>query len=607
MMKINFIKFIYFFLLIPLSMQVCKENYNNCLYCDPLTNLCEECEKNIYKPDLNGGCEPSKQCIHGENFCNLCDQSNNLCSSCESGFFPDQNGGCSSTDNCIISYKGDCLQCDENHYLVGLYKYKYCKYKYTEDLQNCETLNYETGLCEKCMDGYFLNSKDLKCIKTENCAESLFGTCSECNFLFYLDKRDDSCKSSLIKLYNCKVSLDGETCDECIKKYYFSKNGKCVYTNYCLEADKNSICQKCEDNYYLTEYGNVCTNEKNCYIGDRRLGTCDSCKNLTFYYDADSKKCFSNQENNDFKFCEIMKSNKCIKCIPGYELGTDAKCSESKNCSESENGICIKCEENYHLGLDNKCTNIEKCIRTSNWNTCSECENNYYYDIKQNKCFLETGQFKGCLTSDYKGEYCGYCKNGYYLYYPNHLCYHNSDEGPLYKCALSNIDGTLCDVCQDDYYLGSKDLKCNKIDGCIASENEEKCIECGEDYCLDIKKGICIDNFYEPESEDKKIYYACNKTNEEGTGCALCVDEYFEVENGICVNKVECAEEKNGECIKCNEKSHDGFKMCLNKFYGCLETYAYNCLRCDNILNFDECTECAEGYEFNDNGECVQI
>ena len=606
MSKINLTNFIYFILLLHFSIQECQVNYNNCIKCDPLTNLCLKCYKDVYKPDLNGGCEPFKQCVSGLNYCNSCGQSNNLCSSCALGFFPDQNGGCSTTDNCKISYNGECLECVEDFYLIGTNKFKFCKYKYLEDLQNCEIINYESGLCESCTDGYFLNANDYKCTQTEYCRQSLFGVCNECYLGYYLDKRDDSCKESWNILGYCKISLDGETCDECNEDYYLTSNGKCVNTKYCSKADKNLICQKCEDNYFLTEYLNVCTNEKNCKIGNKDYGICNSCRNNTFYYDEDLKKCFSNQENNNYQFCLTVKSNKCTKCLEDYQLGADSKCSESRNCLESKNGICIKCEENYHLGKDNLCINIEKCIR-SYWGLCIECEQNYYFDNPRQKCFLEMNQFKNCRETDYDATSCQICKNGYYLYYPKLLCYKNSIEGPLHKCAITNKEGNLCEECEEDYYLGKKDLKCNKIDGCIASENENKCTECDEDYCLDVKKGTCIDNYFEPESESQKIYYACNKTNDEGTECVLCKDEYFEVDNGICVNKVECEKEENGKCVKCNDKSHNYSKMCLNNVYGCVETSLENCLRCDNILNFEECTECVEGYELSDNNKCVQF
>ena len=602
---INLTKSVLFFLLLSFSIEECVENSNNCIKCDPLTNLCAECEKNIYKPDSKGGCEPSKQCNLGENFCNLCDQSNTLCSSCENGFFPDQNGGCSTTENCIISYKGECFQCDENYYLIGTNKVKFCKYKYTEDIQNCKTLNYETGLCKNCSDGYFLNSGDFKCIKTENCTESLFDVCTECNWGYYLDKRYDSCKI-WDNIKYCKISLDGATCDECNKEYYFSNNEKCVYTKYCSKADEDNICQKCDDNYFLAS-NNVCTNDKNCLNGNKDFGTCNTCKNYYFYYDEDLKKCISNQEDNELKFCEIVKNNKCIKCQRDFELNTEGKCSKSKNCIQIKNGICTKCEENYHLGLDNLCTNIEKCIRSNEYESCVECDKNYYYDNIHKKCFLEMNQYKNCKISKYNEQYCETCKNGYYLYKPKNICYDNSKEGPLYKCAISDIEGNSCIFCEENYFLGLEDSKCSKIDGCAISENENKCIKCEEDFCFDIKKGTCNINFFEPESDDEKIYYVCNITNEEGTECAQCINENYEIKNGVCYNKVDCAEEKNGECVKCNEMDEFGLKRCLNSVYGCVETFLSNCLKCDNILDFNECTECIEGYELSDNNKCVKI
>ena len=603
MPKINFTQFLSFIILFSFSTQTCSENSNHCLRCDPLTNLCAECDKNIYKPDSEGGCEPSKECIFGQNFCNSC-ESNNLCSSCENGFFADENGGCSTTDNCIISYKGECLQCNDDFYLVGTNKYKFCKYKYTEDLSNCQTINYETGLCQNCNDGYFLTGES-KCTNTEFCRESLYSVCTECYFGFYLDKRNDTCISNWDIYGNCKVTLDGKTCDECNKNFYLSKDGKCVYTNYCLKADKYYVCQKCEDNYFLTGSYNICTNEKNCQLGHKDFGICVSCKN-NFYYDEDTKKCFSNQENDDFKYCLTANSNKCIKCIENYELSTDSKCSKSKNCIKVENGICTQCEENYHLGLDNLCSNIEKCIRTDS-DKCVECEENYYYDANQTQCVLETDQFIGCRESIFDGESCKNCRKGYYLNYITKTCYDNSEEGPLYKCEKSNENVTLCDLCEEDYYLDSEDLKCTKINGCAVSENENKCVKCNVDYCLDINKGICVGNLIGPENENGKIYYLCNETNNDGTECAICKKESLVIENGACVNKADCAEEIDGECVKCNEKNSDGTKMCLNSVFGCVETEAKNCLKCDNILNFNECTECVEGSEFSDNGECVEM
>ena len=135
--------------------------------------------------------------------------------------------------------------------------------------------------------------------------------------------------------------------------------------------------------------------------------------------------------------------------------------------------------------------------------------------------------------------------------------------------------------------------------------NENKCIECDEYLCLDVKKQSCERNYWAPENEEQEIYFNCKKTNEEGTECEICND-YCELVNGLCVDTVECAEEENGECIKCNEIDYDDYYMCLNSVYGCVETWTLNCLRCDNMYNFDECTECLEGYELNDSGNCIR-
>ena len=589
-------------LLIPLTFQSCTPYTNNCIKCNPTSNLCIQCVKNIYKPNVNGGCEISKNCNIGQNYCSSCN-SDNLCSSCELGFYPDENGGCATTEHCLVSYDGECLQCADDFYLLGNEKFKYCKYKFAEDIKNCQDINIENGKCENCTEGFYKNFDDFKCTSTENCRKSLYEICSECNWGFYLDKRDDKCKDWENIRY-CKISIDGENCDECIDNYYLSKNGKCITSNFCERSDQSYTCQKCAENYYLSSNGNTCTNSKNCETGDNDYGLCKNCQYL-FYLNVDNGECVSNQENNDFKFCKKVEKNKCVSCMDSYSLTADSKCTETKNCSKSNNGVCSKCDDGYRLTIDNKCTNIEHCYYPS-YNGCYECDKNYYFDEIRNKCYLQINQYKNCKIADYYNEYCKLCEQGYYLYGPNKLCYNNSEEGSLYRCERSNENGTLCDVCQGGYYLGLEDYMCTKIEGCLISENENKCTKCDDYYCFDINKGTCIYNDCPPEAEKEKIYYACNKTNEEGTECALCRDEFFDIENGICVNKVECKEEENGKCVKCNEKSHEGMNMCLNNVFGCVETLMDNCLRCDNMLDFDECTECDEGYEFNDNNQCVE-
>ena len=597
--KINLFSIILFSLLISFSYQKCEENKNNCTQCNPLTDLCAICDRNILKPDENGGCEPSHHCIIGDNYCIKCDDKNEICSECEIGYFSDENGGCSYTNNCLISENGICLECKNDFYLIE--ELNFCKYKYSDDLKYCAEIYNDTGKCFLCEEGYYMTSVNKKCTNTDLCKKSTFGICTECNTGLYLDKTDNLCKVGNYEFNFCKISLDNKICNECIDGFYLSEDNICTLSRNCKKGNKNNDCIECSEGYFLSK-SNICTTEEHCQIVNYQFGYCESCEDK-FYLDIKTKKCFSNIEDEKYKYCTQVSSGNCKNCEPNYELGKDKKCVPSLNCLESENNICIKCEEKYYLGLDNRCVNVENCIYSNTAGECTECNNGYYFNPTENKCYPAINQFRNCKRSNLYYQYCDICKNDFYLSIPDKMCYNNNEDNIFYKCAVSN-DGNKCSECVQNYYLGSKDSKCSKIKGCVISENENKCIECDEDYCLDVKKNICVDNYWGPSNDEEKIYFNCNKTNEEGTECEICND-YSELVNGICVNKVECAEEEDGECIKCNEKNYDYYDMCLNSVYGCVQTVVSNCLKCNNIFNFDNCTECLEGYELDDKGDCV--
>ncbi len=68
-------------------------------------------------------------------------------------------------------------------------------------------------------------------------------------------------------------------------------------------------------------------------------------------------------------------------------------------------------------------------------------------------------------------------------------------------------------------------------------------------------------------------------------------------EEGYCVDIDFCEEMKDGKCMKCKDiLSVNNFPFCANEVFGCLETTKDNCLRCDNLDNLYDCTECKEGY-----------
>ena len=216
-------------------------------------------------------------------------------------------------------------------------------------------------------------------------------------------------------------------------------------------------------------------------------------------------------------------------------------------------------------------------------------------------------QFLGCKSSCISdSNKCCECKKDFYLFENDSLCYDNTKEGPFTKCALVDYKKEHCMQCIDGYFLGTDDYKCTKVENCRIVENENKCAECDEYYCLDVKKQICVDNDFLSEENDK-IHISCNKTNEEGTACAQCIDGYKLNEEGYCVDIDVCEEKENGKCKKCKDIiKENGYEYCANEIFGCLESVSNNCLRCNNLTDLYQCTECKEGYHLDLYNFCIE-
>ena len=588
----------------------CMKYYNFCIQCNEETDLCEYCMFSVFKPDSEGGCVGAKKCIVGNNYCRKCNEDSTKCQACLNAYYPDNNGGCTLAQNCDVSFNGNCQTCLKNYSLVNDGEpYLECKRlpKEEDRIPYCKTYN-EEGKCERCIDGYFLSHGNRKCSRAFYCnfVED-DDHCTECIAGFYLDKSDNNiCKPYNDSFFYCKESEDGKKCSLCREGFYMAEDNKCVVTDHCVESKPNSYyCKKCEDDYYLTTQGGSCSITKHCknIISD---GKCFICEN-DYYLNTTEGSCHSNQEDNDLKHC-AKASEFCESCAIYYHLGEDKKCSKSRNCSESVDATCVKCSKGSFLTKNNKCVPTDNCIIADDYYQCVECKEGYYYNYTSNECLdddFEDGKFKNCKNLDYISENCFECRNNYYLNKTDYKCYLAEEDDDLYKCSEINEDNK-CVKCEQNYYLGKLDNKCSSIFGCVKSESTDKCAQCDSSYCL--TNGLC--NYTEFNTENDNGYcYKCKETHSNGIGCKKCFDGFSLSEDGLCTNMEYCEKEKNDVCVKCKSNIYDEvyglyLSFCANKKYGCVENSDDKCIRCDDIYDFDKCSECIKSYRVED-GECV--
>ena len=392
---------------------------------------------------------------------------------------------------------------------------------------------------------------------------------------------------------------------KCPEGYYYSEDGKCSDTNFCKVTRKDMSCKECIYGYYLTSDRTTCSKDPNCESANKTNGECNSCA-ANYYLDKQEKKCKDNTQDEKYKLCKVVDNGICIQCDLAYFLADNNKCTITPNCLVSENTLCTKCQEGFYLGLDHRCCSVERCIY-SYMGTCNECEDGYYLDVYNNICVESKDNFINCKkNSYYTPERCDLCKNDFYISYKDYLCYDNTAPGPFYKCEIGDYKGEKCINCIDGYYIGRIDSNCTRIEGCLQSFDENTCLECDEYYCLD-NKGNCSDNYYVID-EDIKYYFRCKNLNEDGTKCETCEKGLNATAEGICFDDIHCELFQDEKCIKCQSDNPWGYTgYCLNEVFGCIDSFLLHCIRCDDIMNLDICTQCEEGYEIDEIGDCVKI
>ena len=592
---------------------------------------CQTCKEGFFKTK-DGTCEFCKLNSNGGHGCGLCDydsDNNNkiICAYCPEGGVLNSEKKCL---NCSEEFGEGCLSCK---YVV-------------EDEKNNNKL-----VCTKCSSDYYLTSNGY-CVYLRNYFEEIPNCISYYNQISSSSSGSINIKVSFsINYYNIKEQkFEINTyCNKCNPGYSL-KDGKCIefsIDNCTLSSivSDDSLNSICEDFcfytnaytkiYYYIDKENIITNinsdntisvikekeKKNLYyinyylkIGNYKKGDVLKSLNMSAYM------CLGNlgtgDKNNPINlrkcaeaiYNKIDNTYECIKCLSGYILD-----NETKTCIQ-ETILIMKEHPGLNCYIENIGQNPEQPIYS-----CKECYDNYYI----------------LATTESEAKIC--------LYYYN-----------VYGCTDVNVDTTYiedkyeCTNCSMNYILYESKFYqskiCENIYSTIKRVHNFNLSEFSEreKESVPAKNGVCESNkLFTPDGIN---CFSCNSENVGMPGCKgsctfsmkrynyleceenSCKSGYIETSKGICVS---CSDANNG-CIECHydndyPENYKGLKrkrrfVCDQCKDGYIVSADSTCHRCSSLgldgcerCKWDEnqdnelvCTECYEGYFFNENNKCTK-
>ena len=290
---------------IEFSQKKCRKCDEGCSECvaDKETDLsyCTNCSDEYEYKLYNGKC--IKRCNTSDygDSCKTCNpdySKYNECLECNEGYYFDPNHDrtkCKEIEiaNCInATIENDivvCKNCTYGNIVFEHQCYKSCQIGEEYNCATCNTSSEEfLEFCGTCNDGYFLypnNSNNSKCY---SCVEEGASNCNQCEWS----------NNELICL-NCS---DGYTLAE--GKCIISCDDNCMNCTY--DQDKNGVCSKCNEHYYLKETGTT----KQCIECPIGCSDCedDICFSCLPGFTLNGDKCVIIQ-------CDIGNNNKCLTCL----------------------------------------------------------------------------------------------------------------------------------------------------------------------------------------------------------------------------------------------------------------------------------------------------
>ena len=548
---------------INVNKEVCEYNIDNKSFiCKGHDQNCQLCPQGFYSQD-------AKECVKCH--CKNCDPINGCSGECEVGFAKSEN-----SDICDI-----------------------CDTLYLPDEEN----NYE---CSKCVEGYYKNTEK-KCVNC-NCADGVkcdvngkctdgkcadgfifvesFGLCFKCSI------NGDACTYKIgNKHMICEgFELSNEDCKKCDAGEFSSDGKECkTCISNCNKCKDSKTCEQCKDGFYKTSENNEdkcvkCSDDHCAKCSDST--TCDKCEDQYFLTEEEGKsKCFK---------CDYVESvNKCQ-----YTTTDNIKVT-CKNFGV-DGGECKACDEGYFLdGIScNKCQhNCEECTGTKE---CTKCAAGFYKGdlVNGSPCNRCSSQLDNCAECDSATE-CKKCIGGYYK--GPSISKKKDTKKSRTECFNCNCDG-ICDSetggctgdCKKGFYHekeGEICLNCVQFSEKCTKCDNEKCLECSENYKVNInKKDQCV---------IKACEVGCKVCDEEKAICATCEDKYFKSNNSCepCSNSCATCATTESQCTTCNFPlilDNSKCVSCFNKYYGCES----------ESCTIDSCSKCLEYFKKNVDGQC---
>ncbi|KAL4506092.1 hypothetical protein ABPG72_013853, partial [Tetrahymena utriculariae] len=482
---------------------VCRDNStfknnNSCTcnqgYSRDTKNICQICPQNCLQCDIQQQCtqcssqfllNSAKQCqscpspdfqLDSNNNC-LCKanmiQQGNQCV-CNQGYSRDANNVCQQCPP-------NCLGCDVNQKCIT------CQSDYILDnANNCVCQQHMVqinGLCI-CIQGYSKNSNNICVQCPANCAQcDAQQNCLTCNTNYYL-QLDNSCNTqcpsssqinstnnkqcicdsnaAIVQNINCQCNQNyyqnGNKCFQCIdncitcqnqsncqicqKDFILLLNGQCEFCdtkngffikdNLCLSCQKSN-CLECLNQNQCTKYANCGAQFTYNYISQQ----CEQClwdvQKLQCVDNCDLNNQYHNQTYKTCSQCYYLNQQCQQSCPKGYYYDNKYNCllchASCKSCDGPKQNQCTGCNQFYFLQSDQ---------------TCSQCEDGYFFDQASRQCKACNINCQTCNGT--QSNNCLSCSEGLKLSQQTNECLSqskiDSQTYQIQKFLYSNCDQT---------------------------------------------------------------------------------------------------------------------------------------------------------------------